>query len=950
MANSEHRLQQMLNNIPTHVTVNSQTSSVVSSGGSLFQAGLVENSPTCHFNNVSINPALVGKIVDSKATENALYVLSANGSVFEYRYNQSNPNCVPNVSEVYSPEVCHGDKAVSISTGYSHCVLLTENNKAYGVGNNENYQIVPQGQCNYNVAVEILVTDVNVHDNSCACKFQGNLNILEKPVIPSKNNCSNTCVQDTVRDVVVGSLSVPGVIVNIPGTGSVTGTLSIPVYGSYSYVGVLCVGSDGKTLNGTVNFQLTALYIKGGCVTTTLKPAVSAAIPVTVVFNADIPLINLPVSQSILVSQQCGTPLNATFTVTGLNATAANDRLIINSNVPLGNAIILNSTTLTLQTSPVQIPDAVQVFPLTLSCPTSCVCEETKCGPCLPQPCWKSVYAGSNITVLVDECKRLYILGSLWEIRNNKKLLQRNCLEDIINRNATELLIPADQINCGRNVNNGCCAGGPQQCTQLDLSRFGVKLSLGGQDGCGCAGSSNVCDILSALQKCNNRPYCNNTCEPCDPYIYLNVTDPCCGTTVVNKILLVNSKSAAKTVSLVDNNWNSPLSNNTVEVNVTTSSIIEWDYNHYCIDDTDVSLDNNVSLVLNDDPSGVTVTLFVDVAQQGGIRFNSCDDGNIEFVLGADEPGVHYYVLNYGGPLDPVDITNVKLSLDLYPGFQNPRFKNPLTAKLTNTYLRGGDVVCFKHLGSGQLKLTVTPDVPTVFKLGRKVLDVAIGYNNLSVLVGGLNCPNEIYAIGNNCFGQLGLGSFETPLCWQKVNRCLFNWNCEVRAIFAGPTVTFYVTDSSMVFASGQWKNLVNCNEPTYLPCICQSWMVSEIAVSDTHILVLGNGCLFGTGDNTLGELGVDHMNCVPKFVPIAFMPKHSNYFDRREQHPMERRALQYGKGVGGACCASCANGGQCESKRCEPEVRYFKSNGSNLQKRVHAYIPNSRASINRGK
>ena len=184
--------------------------------------------------------------------------------------------------------------------------------------------------------------------------------------------------------------------------------------------------------------------------------------------------------------------------------------------------------------------------------------------------------------------------------------------------------------------------------------------------------------------------------------------------------------------------------------------------------------------------------------------------------------------------------------------------------------MKGGDCVNFYKKHRSGIKLAVTADVPTVFKLNRKVLDIGVGDNNLSVLVGSLACPNEIFAIGQNCYGELGLDSFESTVCWKQVNRCLFD--CQVSAIYTGPHVTMYVTQSGRVFGSGLWKCLVNSTVPVCIPTICQAWKTKQIAISKNQILILSNdSCLYGVGDNSLGELGLCHINCVPVPTPIEF-------------------------------------------------------------------------------
>jgi len=128
--------------------------------------------------------------------------------------------------------------------------------------------------------------------------------------------------------------------------------------------------------------------------------------------------------------------------------------------------------------------------------------------------------------------------------------------------------------------------------------------------------------------------------------------------------------------------------------------------------------------------------------------------------------------LHFGAIFDPVVLTNFKRALGLSTFYPCPKFRNPLKSKLVNTYVKGGDHICFvlpgRKCSGPSIRLAVTPDVPTVFRFNRRVLDVGVGDNSLSVLVGGLACPNEIYALGNNCYGELGLDTNESVVCWKK--------------------------------------------------------------------------------------------------------------------------------------------------------------------------------------
>ena len=188
--------------------------------------------------------------------------LSAAGSVFEYNYNAG--ECGAVVREVYSPAACgNGDKAVQIKAGRAHVLILTEQHRVFGAGDNGQYQLVPQGQCRYDTAVEVIVTDTNLHDNECCTSFVGVVSELECPIIPTcETKCNNiSCVKDTKCDILLGYLNITKVVVSPPGQ---CGILSVPIYGDISYVGFLCVDQAGCA-SGQLTYTITRIYIKCGC-------------------------------------------------------------------------------------------------------------------------------------------------------------------------------------------------------------------------------------------------------------------------------------------------------------------------------------------------------------------------------------------------------------------------------------------------------------------------------------------------------------------------------------------------------------------------------------------------------------------------------------------------------------------------------------------------------------
>ena len=956
LSNVGHTIQKMINNTPVAITVNEKTTAVVTNGGNVYQAGFIGSRIQYSFNEVLANENIVGRVVDAEATDDGVYLLNAAGSVFQYDNNSG--DCGPLVREVYSPTACGGDKAIKIDAGRAHVVILTEGNKVFGAGNNEEYQLVPQGQCKYDTAVELVITDTNLHDNNCCNAFTGILNELECPIIPteSDDHCNKiSCIKDTLCDVLIGHLNIKDVTLCPPGS---CGILSVPIFGDISYVGFLCVDKK-NCVSGSLTYKITRLYIKCGCGLAKFTYNDSCGCHIcdinvsstheVLLFEAD----PCQPSKAELCCPQSVAPITGTAQIQGKCGSCVTVDLEDNIGIALPcvafdsecNTIILelrcDRTTLTVLCDGAFADlseDNIVCLDLDIDVPLKC-CEPyrpPKPEIVLPQPCWANVYAGHNITVLVDSCNRIYALGSLHEVRSNKDLLKRSCLEELLSKSNASISFPADQLNCSNRAvkNSNCkCPKCRDKPFKTDLNKFGIHLSFpnGCEDECE-EKNTTVCDFLHALKRCNDSEACEPTCEPCDSYIYLNIAGNCgcsCGAQPaphIGSITLFNKKSICKLVS-----QGCP---DLLSVPVNLSSQVEFDLNKYCIDNLDVKLERIIKLDFC--VKGPNVNLYIDVDQPGGIKFFA--DGkkcNIEFTVNASTQ-TRQFILNFGSILDPVELTNLKYALSLDCYYPCPRFKNPFDTKIINTYLKGGDKVRFVITNPNTIRQAVTADVPTVFRLNRRVLDVAIGQNNLSVLVGGLACPNEVFAIGQNCHGELGLGTNESIVCWRQVNRCLFD--CQVVAIFAGKFVTFYVTQSHRVYATGQWKCFVNSTSPEVVKSICQAWRIKEIAIAKNHIVLLGSdGCIFGLGDNTLGELGLCHLDCVAKPSPLVFFYKLNNCVAKQLcdslNHPIEKKHKKYNN------CNPCDDG-DFDGGRPDNYVKYTK------YPRGKKYSPNGRCCV----
>jgi hypothetical protein len=912
LSNVGHTIQKMINNTPVAITANDTSTAVVTNGGNVYQTGLMGGRINHSFRQVLANENIVGRVGDAEATEDKLYFLNTSGSVFEFDYNAA--ECGPIVREVYSPPTCGaGDKAIKIKAGRAHLLILTENNKVWGVGDNHQYQLVPQGQCKYDTAVEVIVTDTNLHDNTCCTSFTGVYNELECPVIPTcEQECNKiSCVKNNLCDVLIGYLNICQAVLTPPGN---PGVLSVPVYGDISYVGFLCVDKKG-CVSGSVTYTITRLYIKCGCFLSKFTTNDSC--------GCHIREFNTSSTTEILIfeANQCQSPKTDTCGQNGIAPITGTSQI----NGKCGSCVVVNIDL----PHGLPLPGAAYDFDCKTillelrGCRTSlaALCDTTFCGlstennidldldfdvplDCcesysppkpevqLPQPCWSNIYAGFDSSVLVDSCNRIYIFGSIHNIRSNKDLLKSSCLEEILNKANASISFPADQLNCGGNRavrNDNCkCSKCKDKTFTTDLNKFGIHLSFPPNSGCENQ-NMNVCDFLQSIKRCNEAQSCDgNTCAPCDAYIYLNVSGECgcpCGAPTappIGSVTLFNKKSICKLVS-----QGCP---DLACVPVDVNTIVEFDLNKYCIDSTDVSLDKILKLDFCVD--GPNVNVYIDIAQPGGVKFTS--DGkkcNVEFTVSASTQ-THQFILNFGPILDPVELTNLKYALSLDCYFPCPKFKNPFDTKITNTYLRGGDHVRFVISNPKNIRQAITADIPTVFRLNRRIIDVGVGFNNLTVLVGGLACPNDIFVIGQNCHGELGLGTNETIVCWKQINRCIFD--CQVSAIFSGKFVTFYITQSHHVYAAGQWKCFVNSTTPVIVKSICQAWNIKQMAITKNQIILLGaDGCIFGLGDNSLGELGLCHLDCVTKPTPLVFFYKLNNCVAKQLReglsHPVEK-------------------------------------------------------------
>lgn len=960
-----HAIQKIMQNVPVSVSVSDNCTTVVTNGSGALQAGLIGGRVQSAFRELPLSAA-VGTVVDAQSTESCVYVLSSEGSVFAV-FNGGSGCSTGGISEVFIPSECDG-YAKKIAAGRDHCLIWTDKSKVFGVGSNDNYQLVPQGQCRYDYATEIQITDYLTHNNSATGSFCGTITEANTPVVnPGTVTCGKAVyVKQDAQQVYLGNLlqltNVNYFATNANNAVAVPGTLLLPLYADVRYSGFIGVDSSGVA-SGTISYETSGIY--------TYTPSNTLTSTGTFIPNAG---VTFEVSNSIedrlyltdgvsvgtaSVAGVCGTPINVplattlrgTLTVStqtnavgGAIAGSEQQSVIILTLASTANPLnILGLTSVALINGNYTVGASVGTitgtpsFPLNLECCNDC-CASVPSS--IPKKCWKNIFAGFDISVLVDDCNGLFALGSIHELRDNSWFLKNNCLQSVLNQAFTTITFPASELNCDPSTACGGCAGSSGQKFSQDLlNRIGVQLSFDPNSG------NNVCDFLQTVKNCNGVSNCTDACTSCDTSVYLDIdalgtnpVDTAALVTVAN-VILYNAKSLSKQVASLSAS-NLTLTPSYTTLAITSSSVVDFNANKYCIDGSDYSIDKAL-LLTTPNTNGSTVVLYVDTDVPGGLRFAlpTGRTNNVRFVGNTSVAASS--VMNYGSVLDPVVLTNLKTVLaTIATPFAGRQYRNPPVTRVYSTYLQGGDCICFSaNLGNERLIQSVTADLPTLFRLNRSILQVGVGNNFLSVLSGSLVCPSEVLGLGVNCNGQLGVGSRQNALTWQTVNRCYFT--CPVVGLSCGESVTFFLTQGGCIWASGKWKCLVDSLVPTLLSAVPATWKVKKIAAGRRSMLLLSaDGCVYGLGENSMGELGNGSTSCIAKPTLLSCIP-----LSYVSMSTATRRLAHESRLADKACCEACASGASCcpsQSLPEEPFVYTRRYPGTRTAK----YIPNGRISL----
>ena len=950
--NVGNALQTILNNNPEVVATNDNISVVLTKGGDLHQTGLIGKRIRESFDKIHLPSNVIGKIIDVVATENLIFFLTDAGYVYLYDY-QHQSKCHSGIELVYQPinfkpscgpcetldNRCEKDPAIKIKAGKNHLVILTLSSKLYGYGDNSEYQLVPQGECYYNFPVQMVIYDTNTVDGTCSDDyiFRGKL-----AVPPTLNPRGEVCASSACESGQLGPINIqrfstttnpPTIFTYLEILGqydpdnyddkkgnAVPAILLLPLTVSFDYNIFLngCKGLFGGQVminNITIGYDL----------------------PNAVIVDATSRAILVPLGK-VLQINNLFVHVNPTFQIISVNNLFQSDGHIFVTQLSLTFQFYFTFTAsfYPILPGPTDLQVGIDTTRGAVFVPASIQGNQTetfvatidlnpiridlnKCSAVEPDYCIKDIYAGENQTVILDDRNRLTVLGSLYEIRDNKDLFKNKCLDKLLNGIATSIKLPAEQLNCQQG-----------NCSKVDLCDVKVELAFAAKNSSTILPESNknACEFLEQLQECNNQAQCNDTCQPCGNTIFMdlvylkkitpatpNLIPTFSSVYIFNRLSVdhilgaMHQEPGISTIPFDDffhllQSGPRPDLLNTVEIDLDTSRI-DFNQGKFLVDCNPFSVDKVLQLTIppNAYPNirigSETIFMYVDIdkndvfgeksiqlTRDTAAFYNIVFDVNtLSFATVPTPSGVYpmntFAALNYGGIMNPVALKNFQASLNNYSYRNNPMYRTPVLNKIYNTYLRPADYVKF-NFDINFTQLMVTADVPTVFCLNKKIIDVSLGDNNITVLTKSVNCPNEICVLGNNCRGQLGLGnasgiirSGHSPdagncyntLCWKKVNNCCFKG--EITGIDATCDATFYFSSCGRIYWAGEW-NCVQRSSQSPGDCLTTNCSAPQIfepldnyhsrlaAFANRHIMFISEkDNVYGVGENELGELGL---------------------------------------------------------------------------------------------
>lgn len=839
------------------ITSNNNSTCVLTDNGDIYSSGIINNELLTNFDNQNISSYVDSKIIDIVQGDENLYILTIEGSVYEYNYQ------CKGMKEIYFPSEHDNDMVSHISAGKKHVIMLTKSNKAYGYGDNSSYQIVPMGEAYYKHVVQIDLNNYIKIDNcNTDCSnyiFDGTINIDETPPIPKDNDC---CVCIGMASPLYGCVS-QSVPINIGNITNVCAEVEFCI--EYIPSTVQISGSCGNEILYTYTASSTNIIVSNNTITYYNG---STCDTVLIGGSIAVPTECIKITGTSSITSNCGKiNISTELPITILESTEIGSNVSILSNISFD--IVLNGS-------------------VCYNCPP-CIEEKIK------QPRILKISAGGCSSVLVDDKGKLYVLGDLLSVRNNEELFKNQCLDNLLSKTNGKIIFPASELNCNKtNKISKYCHDRDNNCNKMDLSRFKVELSLFPEQSCS---KLNVCDVMTKLKECSD-VNCNSSCESCDNTVYIKLDMEGINIIIstrnaVSKALgyfnsTITSFQLDDLASYLSSSNASNIANFIEDFDFVNSGI-NFNYNGFSID-CGKYLEIDKFLVLgNPNPLGY-VLLYVDVESGPQIiKFiNDAKFINIEYnvelynspLTETEYPQKIIHSLIYGDIIPSVERNNYRTILGNY-GFKNiTKYKNPINNYLIGTYIKGGDYV---SISSSSNRLMATYDFPTMYCLNKRIIDLAVGNKSIYILTSSPTCPNELYVVGNNCYGQLGLCNNINTLCIKKVNRCYFD--CNVVKVYASSNNAGFLTSKGTAYTAGSIDNIIssNCPQKVYN---CPTNKIHDMTLSSYNILFLtNNNTIFGIGSNHYGQLGLGHVNKVSECHETYCDKKHVKKIECDEKH-----------------------------------------------------------------
>ena len=778
--------------IVTTVT-NQEISAALTDDGVVYITGFVAGIIKACFSPIGFG-LIQGNIIDIAAADFVLFFLTDQGFVYLYDYYDT--NTLTASQAIYEPSICGNNPAIKIKTGRNHLLILTLHGRVWGFGDNSEYQLVPQGDCFYDHVVPISICDTNTIDGTCKDDyiFNGVLTIATKTNCDksfdsngngngncntskscNNGNCCETAdvpAQDLINytgtqysfDKSSGTLIVNDNIsglssISIPGNFTINGQtsptpalLNIPLTISFTYTLIVCCTSTATctSILNITNFKIETDLTNANIINA--SGTLISAGNLTGIQNLTINAQQTPSASSICTVSGNKTivtisiPYRFNFSYYFSSGTVG--AAVLGVTICSNNGAVFQATQLpTSPNTPSPIIDPQVRDPIgsissnytgtfTKDVTLDCCCKPIACPP----PCefkFNNIFAGANISVLLDCTGKIVVLGSLHQVRDNSQ--ENDCMKNALRNTTATFKMPVSSL-----------LGKP------DISRMNVELSLlpdaliqstSSQGQLIPVFKSNACDFISRFRNCDGcEGGCSDPCQTCENIIYLNniVPNPISGTNINLDIIIINRLSIAKVLSIVPiaqifagnfNPMNYPDLISVVTGVDYANSVISIDKDRYFVDNVVYPI-NHVLFIKS--PNSISnspfVPLYVDISHgERIIKFTADPDApyNIIFnpeptAFSAFDPKPHN-VLNYGNIVPPVELANLRLIF-------HPQ------AKLYQTYVRPVDYI---KLTLTIQKQMITADVPTVFFPFKKIFDIAITDNGLSILFLNTNCPTE---------------------------------------------------------------------------------------------------------------------------------------------------------------------------------------------------------------